>query len=128
MCTFLSLLPLPVFTIFFYALGITAVPIESKAMLNPKFWEVYKVSYMYMGNVKIVDFILLSFDLSLMRLQNNTKSNLEGNKRKRNQTKRRPVFVNKVYMCYGNVKKKVKKEKIIKASFHKLVFHTAVVH
>ena len=56
---------------------------------------------MYMGNVKIVDFILLSFDLSLMRLQNNTKSNLEGNKRKRNQTKRRPVFVNKVYMYYG---------------------------
>ena len=42
----------------FYALGITAVPRELKAVLNPKFWEVYKVSYMYMGNVKIVDCII----------------------------------------------------------------------
>lgn len=42
----------------FYALGITAVPRELKAMLNLKFWEVYKVSFMYIGNVKIVDFII----------------------------------------------------------------------
>ena len=42
----------------FYALGIKAVPRELKAMLNPKFWEVCKVSYMYMNNVKILDFII----------------------------------------------------------------------
>ena len=70
----------------------------------------------------------LSFDLSLMRFQNNTKSNVDGNERKRNQTKRRPVFVNKVYMYYGQCERKSQKErKLIKASFHKLVFHTAVV-